>query len=128
MYFRAHAYHWNVEGLNFNDYHGYFGGLYDELFGAVDPLAEHIRTAGGYAPVSVANLIAAKTVSEDTAVVKDYKEMFRNLSNDNDTVIDSLKKAYDLAESEKMFGLMHFLSDRIDTHAKHKWQLQSFLK
>ena len=71
MYFKAHTYHWNVEGLNFNDYHGYFGGLYEELFDAVDPLAEHIRTAGGYAPVSVAALMSGKTIDENTDVVKD---------------------------------------------------------
>jgi len=43
MYFKAHAYHWNVVGPDFSQYHDFFGKLYEELFGAVDAIAEHIR-------------------------------------------------------------------------------------
>lgn len=128
MYAKSHTYHWNVVGLNFNDYHGYFGTLYEELFDAVDPIAEHIRALDGFAPYSLQDLCSAATIKENTGVIKAYKDMFDSLLEDNGTVVDSLKKAYGLAQEANEFGLMHFLSDRLDTHAKHGWQLRSFLK
>jgi len=128
MYFKAHSAHWNVEGSNFNDYHGFFGGLYEELWGAVDPIAEHIRAIDQYAPISIEDLHAAKTVQEDTSRVVLPKQMFSNLIEANDLVIQSLDKAFDLATYAKKQGLCNFLADRLDTHAKWGWQLKSLSK
>ena len=36
MYFKAHSYHWNVEGPNFAQYHAFFGDLYTTLHGNFD--------------------------------------------------------------------------------------------
>ena len=124
MYFRAHSYHWNVEGPNFNDYHGYFGGLYD----AVDPIAEHIRAIDKYAPISIADLYDAKTISEDGTLIQSTRQMFVNLITSNDEVIASLNKAQELAVYAKQQGLANFLQDRLDIHAKHGWQLRSLAK
>ena len=128
MYFRAHSYHWNVEGPNFNDYHGYFGGLYDEIYGAVDPIAEHIRAIDKYAPISIADLYDAKTISEDGTLITSTQQMFANLVSSNNEVIASLNKAQELAVYAKQQGLANFLQDRLDVHAKHGWQLRSLSK
>ena len=50
LYFKAHAYHWNVEGINFPQYHDFFAELYQEIHAAIDPMAEQIRTLDAYAP------------------------------------------------------------------------------
>ena len=128
MYFKSHSYHWNVEGPNFNDYHGYFGGLYEELWGAVDPIAEHIRAIDQYAPFGLADMYDAKTVADDQSRVVDTKQMFFNLIDANDEVIASLNKAYDLANYSKQNGLANFIQDRLDVHAKHGWQLRALSK
>ena len=128
MYFRSHSYHWNVEGPNFNDYHGYFGGLYDEVYGAVDPIAEHIRAIDKYAPISIADLYDAKTISEDGTLITSTQQMFSNLIDSNNEVIASLNKAQELAVYAKQQGLANFLQDRLDVHAKHGWQLRSLSK
>ena len=128
MYFKAHSYHWNIEGPNFSDYHGYFGGLYEELHDAVDPMAEHIRAIDQYAPFSIEDMFNAKTFSEDTNVVSSTKQMFLNLIDANDAVIESLNKAFDIATYSKKQGLCNFLADRLDVHAKHGWQLKALAK
>ena len=128
MYFRSHSYHWNVEGPNFNDYHGYFGGLYDEVYGAVDPIAEHIRAIDKYAPISIADLYDAKTIAEDGTLITSTQQMFANLVSSNNEVIASLNKAQELAVYAKQQGLANFLQDRLDVHAKHGWQLRSLSK
>ena len=128
MYFRSHAYHHNVEGPEFAQYHEFFNDLYDELWNAVDPMAEHIRAIDQYAPFSIEDMFNAKTFSEDNNVVSSTKQMFLNLIDANDAVIESLNKAFDIATYSKKQGLCNFLADRLDVHAKHGWQLKALAK
>ena len=130
MYFRAHSYHWNVEGPNFNDYHGFFAVLYEELFAAVDPIAEHLRVVDAYAPFSLTDLKMAATVNEDLDRVggNDYDTMFTNLLADNAQIVEALSKAHSLAISMNKHGMALFLAERMDVHAKHAWMLRSFLR
>lgn len=124
MYFKTHSYHWNVIGPNFSEYHAFFGGLYEELHGAVDPIAEQIRAVNSFAPSSLSRLHELTGIQEaDT--IPTAEKMFQNLIKDNETVIGSLKSAYALAEKEGELGLANFLQDRLDVHAKHGWQLRA---
>lgn len=124
MYFKAHSYHWNVEGSNFPQYHEFFGNLYEELFAAIDTIAEQIRTLDLYAPVSLAKIIADASFDEDITV-QTPEQMFKNLSNANDRVLVSLMKAFQKAEAESEIGLSDFLQGRIDVHNKHGWMLKA---
>ena len=41
---KAQNFHWNVEGSDFSQYHQFFQGIYDEVYGnAIDQTAEYIR-------------------------------------------------------------------------------------
>lgn len=126
MYFKAHTYHWNVEGIMFPQFHNFFGDLYEETYGAVDPLAEHIRILGAYAPVSIMDLVTAGTVSEDVEKPASTGDMVNNLIAANDETLRVLNKAFLLAAGDN--GLQDFLAGRIDAHAKHSWMLKSILK
>ena len=46
LYFKAHSFHWNVEGPDFAQYHGFLGDFYDSVFDQTDSIAEHIRALG----------------------------------------------------------------------------------
>lgn len=127
MYFKAHSYHWNVEGMFFSQFHEFFGNLYEELYGAIDPIAEHIRAIDGYAPASLANIMSMKVVQESD-LVTDPKTMISNLITDNNLVIISLMKAFQEAEQVSEIGLANFLQDRIDVHQKHGWMLKASAK
>ena len=128
MYFKAHVYHWNVEGPNFNDYHGYFATVYEDVYDSIDPIAENIRKAGEYAPFSLDNLYSTKTAQEDLAVQSNYTTMFNNLIAVNDDVIAALMKVNEIAARSGEPGLAQFTAERIDAHKKHAWQLKSLAK
>ena len=66
LYLKAHNYHWNVEGINFPQYHEFFGNLYEELHGAVDPIAEEIRSLDTYAPGSFTRFMELTEIEEMT--------------------------------------------------------------
>lgn len=124
MYFKTHSYHWNVIGPNFPQLHEFFGELYEELHGAVDPIAEHIRAARSFAPSSLDRL-KELTVIEESDTIPSPEKMVTNLLSDNDKVIASLKVAFTEADSAGKDGLANFLQDRLDIHDKHGWQLRA---
>jgi len=128
MYFKAHSYHWNVEGQNFSQYHNFLGELYEELFGAVDPMAEELRALDQYAPISLTDLYNKKTTTEDSMKPDDFRGMVNSLLADNIKVLESLNQTFKLATNQDLQGLADFIAGRIDKHKKHEWMLRSFLK
>ena len=127
MYFKAHQFHWNVEGPNFPQYHSFLGDLYEELHGAVDPIAEQIRTLDQYAPTSIAAMLAMSAVVESLSTAQP-REMFASLNTDNDIVLLTLTKAYQKAEELGHLGISNFLQDRLTAHEKHGWMLRATIK
>lgn len=127
MYLKAHNFHWNVTGPQFPQLHDFFGDLYEELHGAVDDAAEEIRTLDAYAPGSFTRFKELATIQDEVAIPA-AMSMVSKLKEDNDKVIASLKKAHDLAGTNKVYGLTNFLEDRLDKHAQHGWQLKATLK
>ena len=129
MYFKAHSFHWNVEGIHFTQYHSFFNSLYDDLYSAVDPLAEELRGLDTYAPTSLNDLYGKATLTENSILVGDnVRQMLNSLLTDNEEVIDSLNKVFELANKENEQGICNLVADRLDTHKKHGWQLRASLK
>lgn len=128
MYFKAHSYHWNVEGKDFSQLHGFFGGIYEEVFESIDAAAEELRVLDVYAPFSLMNLYEHKTLQEDSAKPSTSVDMLKNLQEANDKVIESLNKLFDTATAEKKQGLADFAAGRLDVHNKHGWMIRSHLK
>lgn len=127
MYLKAHNYHWNVEGPNFPQYHEFFGNLYEELHGAVDPIAEEIRSLDAYAPGSFSRFLELTEIEDETNVPM-AREMALKLLRDNDVVLNTLNVAFKLADQFDRQGLADFIAGRIDVHNKHAWMLRSIIK
>lgn len=128
MYFKAHTYHWNVEGKNFSEMHSFFGDLYEELHGAVDVIAEEIRALDEYAPISLMELYNSKTIAEDSVKPSSSVEMLALLLVANNQVTNDLNSLFKAATAANKQGLADFAAGRLDVHAKHGWMLRSFLK
>lgn len=124
FYFKAHTFHWNVEGANFPQYHDFFSKVYEQVFDNLDPIAEQIRALGAYAPTSLAQILSSSSVVENMSVVS-TAEMFAQLTADNEKIIQTLTLGYRLAESANEPGLSNFLQDLIDKHKKLAWMITS---
>jgi len=127
FYLKAHNFHWNVEGPNFNDYHAFFGVLYADAWGAVDLIAEHIRTLDSYAPGSFSRYSELSRV-KDEVNIPSAMSMVTKLEADNRIVIETLTTAMKAAEKVDKVGISNFLQDRIDAHEKHGWMLRAISK
>jgi starvation-inducible DNA-binding protein len=127
MYLKSHSFHWNVEGPNFPQFHDFFGDLYEELHGAVDPIAEEIRALDSYAPGSMTRLIELAEVQDQT-IIPSSIAMAAELLRDNEIILQDLQVVFDLASELNKQGLADFIAGRIDVHNKHAWMLRSITK
>lgn len=127
FYLKAQNYHWNVQGIHFPHLHTFFGDLYTEVWGAVDQIAEQIRTLDAFAPGSLKRF-GDLTDIEDELNVPTAMEMVVRLKNDNQKLIDCLKEAQVLAQKAGAVGIDNFLQGRIDIHFKHHWMLTATSK
>lgn len=125
MYFKAHGHHWNIEGMNFNDLHAFFGTLYLELHAAIDLIAEQIRAMDVYVPYGNKAFSEIQTQVESELYGNKAKEMIEDLIMANNIVLMSLNAAIKECKDE---GLKDFLAGRIDVHNKHGWMLRSINK
>jgi len=124
LYLKTHNFHWNVEGPNFPQYHSFLDGMYNEIWLAVDAIAEHIRALDAYAPGSLSRYSQLSAI-DDQLNIPSAKAMLAELELDNQKIINELNKALELAESANKHGLANFIQDRIDIHEKHKWMLKA---
>ena len=128
MYFKAHGHHWNVEGKDFSQMHDFFAGIYEELFAAVDKIAEEIRALDDYAPYNMTELSSMTTVKESNIFGVDVSGMITDLIDANGAVIEALNSAHKLADADGNRGLVNLLEERLDVHAKHGWMLRATSK
>jgi len=124
---KAQNFHWNVEGPDFAQYHGFFGDFYSEVYGAVDKIAEYIRTLQEYSPGSLVRFAELSVIQDQTKIPR-ARLMIEELLSDNGTMIDLLNQCFASAEQENNQGIANFVAERLDAHGKHGWMLRSFLK
>jgi starvation-inducible DNA-binding protein len=128
MYFKAHGFHWNVEGKDFSQMHDFFSDIYEELFAAIDTVAEQIRALDEYAPYNMTELASITTIKESNIYGVDVSGMLADLNDANGSVIEALNSAHKLAEAENNRGLLNLIEERLDVHAKHGWMIRASSK
>ena len=127
LYFKAHSYHWNIEGPDFAQYHDFLGNFYTAVFANVDPIAEHIRALDSYAPVALSRMLELSDV-EETDIIPPALTMLSNLKNDNERYMVHLRAGIALAEATNEPAVGNFLQDILDQHQKQAWMLRSITK
>lgn len=127
FYLKAQYYHWNVEGSDFPQYHEFLGKLYEEVGGAIDKMAEHIRALDAYAPGSFKRLEELSAIKGDDTIVSGL-DMVSRLLADNDKLVPILISVMKKAEAVDRYGTANFIQDRIEAHRIHSWMLKATLK
>lgn len=128
MYYKTHQFHWNLEGIEFTQYHDFLGDLYTDVYNSVDPTAEWLRKLDDYSPVSLDELFKYKTSQEETTRVVLISDILASLIKVNEDVLRSLNNVFTIANANKQQGVCNFIADRIDTHQKHAWFLKASAK
>jgi len=126
LYFKTHAYHWNVTGPRFHDLHALFELQYNELWTATDVIAERIRALGVLAPNSYAAMSKAASL-EAAADAQSADGMVADLLKGHEMVVASIRKALALAAENGDEATADVLTPRLTEHEKTAWMLRSTL-
>lgn len=124
---QTHLCHWNVRGPSFFSLHTAFEEQYNELFVAVDEIAERIRAKGALAPGGLSNLskmAGIEEIAEDAGATA----MVQHLVNANEKLLADLKAARDAAGDADDSETEDLMIARIQVHEKTVWMLKSFLE
>lgn len=124
---KAQNFHWNVEGMFFEQFHALFGGIYEEVYSNIDTFAENLRKVKAYTPASLRRFSMLSEIQDETDIL-DAKSMTAELLADSEKMQEVFKITYKMAEANGDFGLANFLAERQDAHAKHSWMLRATLK
>lgn len=123
----THLAHWNVEGPGFFALHTAFQTQYEELFTAIDEIAERVRSIGGYA-------IGGLSTFADVAKIQEFQSPLTQeayvqaLVAANEKLIADASTARDAAAAFNDPETEDLMVTRITLHQKTVWMLNSFLK
>lgn len=123
----THLAHWNVEGENFFSLHQAFENQYQDLFEAVDTIAERVRALGGYAVGGLSKLARMADMEEFAAPLA-QKDYVAGLIVAHEKLLSDAIQAREIAGQVNDLESQDLMIERIQGHEKTLWMLKSFLK
>jgi starvation-inducible DNA-binding protein len=128
LYLTTHNFHWNVTGPMFNTLHAMFMAQYTELWAAVDPIAERIRSLGHPAPGSYAQFGQLASIKDAPAAPPKALEMVRILVEGHEAVARTARSIFPLADEASDEPTADLLTQRLTVHEQTAWMLRSLLE
>jgi starvation-inducible DNA-binding protein len=128
LYLTTHNFHWNVTGPMFNTLHAMFMAQYTELWNAVDPIAERIRSLGHPAPGSYAQFGQLASIKDAPATPPKALEMVRILVEGHEAVARTARSVFPLADQASDEPTADLLTQRLTVHEQTAWMLRSLLE
>jgi len=126
LYLKTHGFHWNVTGTMFNTLHLMFETQYNELWLALDQIAERIRALDVPAPGSGAQFAKLSSIKEEPGV-PDWKGMVAQLVDGHETASRTARELFKLADKADDQPTADLATQRMEAHEKTAWMLRSLL-
>ena len=128
LYLTTHNFHWNVTGPMFNTLHTMFMAQYTELWNAVDPVAERIRSLGHPAPGSYAQFAALSSIKDAPTTPPKAVAMVKILVDGHEAVARTARSIFALADKAGDEPTADLLTQRLTVHEQTAWMLRSLLE
>jgi len=128
LYLTTHNFHWNVTGPMFNTLHAMFMAQYTELWTAVDPIAERIRSLGHPAPGSYAQFVSLSSLPDAPVTPTKALEMVKILVDGHEAVARTARGIFPLADKASDEPTADLLTQRLTVHEQTAWMLRSMLE
>ena len=128
LYLTTHNFHWNVTGPMFTSLHTLFMQQYTELWNAVDPIAERIRSLGHTAPGSYRQFSKLSSLSDAPEKPPKALEMVRILVTGHEAVARTARGVFPLADKASDEPTADLLTQRLTVHEQAAWMLRALLE
>lgn len=113
----THTAHWNVEGPDFFELHKAFQKQYEDLFEAIDEIAERIRALDAF-PIGGLSNFARKANMEEFNAPMSQKDYVAGLIVANEKVVDDATSARNLAGEINDLQTQDLMIKRLADHQK----------
>jgi starvation-inducible DNA-binding protein len=125
LYTKTHGYHWNIEGPRFSQLHLLFETQYNEVWLALDLIAERLRSLGAYAP-PLESIGAKSTIAHDKGVPNE-DQMLANLATANEATVKSARACLKIAEDAGDQATADLMTQRCAVGEKAAWMLRAHI-
>ncbi|HEY5791903.1 MAG TPA: DNA starvation/stationary phase protection protein [Chthoniobacterales bacterium] len=125
---QTHLAHWNVEGPNFFQLHTVFQSQYEELFSAIDDIAERLRALDVLAPGGLKTLAKLSEISELGVETMPAKDFVAHLIESHELLVAHAHALREAAGEADDLETQDLAIGRLQVHQKTLWMLKSFLK
>jgi starvation-inducible DNA-binding protein len=123
LYVKTKNYHWHMSGRHFRDYHLLLDEQSDQIFAAIDPVAERGRKLGFPTLNSIGEISQLQRVADDEAVYVSPLVMLSNLTADNQHLAQALRELHEQCEAIKDVATSSLLEVYIDEAERRTWFL-----
>ncbi|RZA16675.1 MAG: DNA starvation/stationary phase protection protein [Proteobacteria bacterium] len=127
LFAKTQGYHWNVVGPQFYSLHKMFEEQYNDLFLAIDELAERVRALQHKAPFSLQEMLKTGSIQEQSKL-PGAEEMVKDLIAGHEAVVVDLKEGIEHAEAAGDAATADLLTGRLEVHGKTLWMLRATLQ
>jgi starvation-inducible DNA-binding protein len=127
LYLKTHNFHWNVTGPMCNTLQQMFMLQYTELWNAVDPIAERIRSLHP-APGSYAQFGKLASIADVPAEPPRAMDMVRILVDGHEAVVRTARGIFRAAKKAGDKPTADLLAQRLTVHEQTAWMLRSLLR
>lgn len=126
IFLKTQNFHWNVTGKEFYALHIMLEKQYEELFEAIDEIAERIRALGGHPEGSFEAFAALSDIKGERQLVS-APEMLKKLVSDHERHVCHMRKHLPFIEEAGDGASADMINKRLAVHEKSAWMLRSSL-
>ena len=120
--------HWNVQGPEFFSLHTIFQTQYEELFLAIDEIAERLRALDVISPGGLKTLASLSKIEELAVKSHPAKSLVAHLLKSHQILVETARKVRDQAGDSGDKETEDLAVSRIQVHEKTLWMFHAYLK
>ena len=124
LFIKTQGVHWNVTGPVFMGVHKLTEEHYENMYEAIDKLAERIRALGHKAPASYTRYGKLSSIS-DTDEEQTVAQMLQMLIKDHETAVANMRAATGWCEEMNDYVTADMLTARMSWHEEAVWMLKA---
>jgi starvation-inducible DNA-binding protein len=123
LYLKTKNFHWHMSGPHFRDYHLLLDEQAAQIFEISDDIAERVRKIGGTTIRSVGHIARLQRIADNDRDFVDAHDMLRELHKDNQSLVESLRSAHEVAAKADDYATTSLIEVWIDQAERRAWFL-----
>jgi starvation-inducible DNA-binding protein len=123
LYVKTKNFHWHLSGPHFRDYHLLLDEQADQIFAAIDVIAERVRKIGGTTLRSIGHIGRLQRILDNDAEFVTPTDMLAELRDDNKQITVAMRETHGLCEEYGDVATASQLENWIDEAERRTWFL-----